>query len=96
MSVLDLAREDEELTVSVSDPFGQQEVVLPRVKRSARPREVVAQAVSSMSLPPNVQWALRDDSSSRLLNEEDPLGEVAGQSGPEVRLTLQPDAGLGG
>jgi hypothetical protein len=95
MSVAELAREDDELTVSVADPFGQQEVVLPRVKRSARPREVAAMAASSMSLPPNVQWALRDDASSRLLNDEDALGAFAAQDEPSVRLTLQPDASLG-
>lgn len=83
------------LTVEVNDPTGQQQVLLEGVRPSATVNEIVAMALSEMQLPPNIDWDLRDESSSRLLPEKQQLGDVAGQQSPHVRVTMQPNAGLG-
>mgnify|MGYP000685405968 CR=1 FL=1 len=87
--------DEEELSVEVSDPSYQQQVVLPRVKRSARPREVIEMAMASLNLPPHIQWDLRDEVSSRLLTDDQSIGDVAQDTEPNVRVVMQPDAGLG-
>ena len=46
-----------------------------------------------MTLPPNVPWLLRDNSTARLLRGDQPVGDVAREG--KVDLTLQPDASLG-
>jgi hypothetical protein len=83
------------LTVEVSDPNGQQQVLLEGVRPSATVNEVVAMAMSELRLPPNVDWNLRDDATSRLLPEQQPIGDIATQASPHVKVTMQPDAGLG-
>ena len=83
------------LTVEVNDPTGQQQVVLDGVRPTATSKEIVAMALSKMQLPPNIDWDLRDESSSRLLPEKQQFGDVAKQESPHVRVTMQPNAGLG-
>lgn len=83
------------LTVEVNDPTGQQQVVLEGVRPTATAGEVMARAASEMQLPPNIDWDLRDEDSSRLLNEKQSVGEVASEQSPHVRVTMQPNAGLG-
>lgn len=82
------------LTVEVSDPNGQQHVLLEGVRPTATVNEVVAMAMTELRLPPNVDWNLRDDVTSRLLPEQQSIGDVAKEN-PHVKVTLQPDAGLG-
>ena len=55
----------------------------------------MARAMSEFRLPPHLAFNLRDHTTSRLLAEEQPIGEVAGAEEPHVRVSLQPDAGLG-
>jgi hypothetical protein len=86
---------EERLTVEVRDPNGQQQVRFDGVRRSATVHEIVARAVSELRLPPHIVFGLRHDATSRLLAEKQPIGEVAGKEAPHVRVTMQPDAGLG-
>jgi hypothetical protein len=86
---------EEPLTVEVNDPFGQHQVVLEGVRPTTTANEILAMAMSEMQLPPNVTWDLRDEGTSRLLNEKQPLSDLADEEAPHVRLTMQPNAGLG-
>ena len=83
------------LIVEVGDPTGQQQVLLEGVRPSATAEEVVAMALSAMQLPPNIDWDLRDETTSRLLPQKQAIGEFARGTAPHVRVTMQPDAGLG-
>jgi hypothetical protein len=83
------------LTVEVNDPIGHQQVKLEGIRPTVTVKEIVAMAVSEMQLPPNIDWDLRDDNSSRLLPEQQQVGKVARQESPHVRATMQPNAGLG-
>jgi hypothetical protein len=83
------------LAVEVRDPIGQQSVRLDGVQESATAGEVVAMAASELRLPPSVSYALRHDVTSRLLPEGQTMADVAGEEEPHVRVTMQPDAGLG-
>jgi len=83
------------LTVEVNDPFGQHQLVLEGVRPTVTANEILAMAMSEMQLPPNIDWDLRDESTSRLLNEKQPMGDLVGEEAPHVRLTMQPNAGLG-
>ena len=82
------------LTIEVADPTGHQTVLLQGLQSSVTARDVASMAISSMQLPPNVTWDLRDEKSSRLLPENQQMGELADEASPNVRLQLQPDAGL--
>jgi hypothetical protein len=85
----------ERLTVEVSDPIGQQQVLLEGVRPTATVNEIMARAMSEFRLPPHLAFNLREHTTSRLLPDEQPIGEVAGEEAPHVRVTMQPDAGLG-
>jgi len=82
------------IDVEVSDPTGHQQVLLQGIAATTTAQEVTMMAIASMQLPPNVQWDIRDEGSSRLLSEDQPIGEVARETAPHVRVQLQPDAGL--
>ena len=57
------------------------------------PAGVVASVLAErLALPQNTPWALRDDTTSRYLEEDRPIGE---QIGPDARLTVTPKAHLG-
>lgn len=83
------------LTVEVSDPIGQQSVVLEGVSPKATARQIVAMALSELRLPADVVWDLRDEATSRLLSDEQKAGDLARDTIPHVQVTLQPNAGLG-
>ena len=85
----------ERLTVVVSDPIGQQQVRLEGVQPSATANEIVAMAMSELRLPPNLVFNLRDNATSRLVSESQAIGDIAAKEVPHVRVTMQPDAGLG-
>lgn len=88
------ADEVDQLTVEVSDPTGQEQVLLEGIRPTATVREVLAMAIADLKLPPNIVWDLRDDETSRLLGPDLPIGEFAAETAPHVRATMQPDAGL--
>jgi len=83
-----------DLTITVSDPTGHQQVVLEGIQATVTAKDVTHMAISSMQLPPNVTWDLRDEKTSRLLSENQSMGELADEMSPTVQLQLQPDAGL--
>lgn len=95
MSAVAAPRKRRRLSIEVRDPIGQQSVRLDGVEESATAGEVVAMAASELRLPPSVGYALRHDVSSRLLPEGQAMADVAGDEEPHVRVTMQPDAGLG-
>ena len=81
-------------TVEVRDPTGHQSVLLEGLQRSATVAEIRDRAMSQLRLPADVDWNLRHESTGRLLQEDQRLGDFAdGQ--PQIELRLQPDAGLG-
>lgn len=76
-----------------ADVTGTYRVVADDVQRSL-PAGAVAQALASrMSLPENVPWGLRDDSTSAFLDDERPIGE---QIEPGTSVTVTPKTHLGG
>ena len=83
------------LTVEVSDPTGQQTMLLEGIRPTATVNEIVARAMSEMRLPDEVEWNLRHEETSRLLPQQQRIGEIAREASPNVRVTMQPDAGLG-
>jgi hypothetical protein len=83
------------LTVEVSDPTGQQTMLLEGIRSSATVNEILSRAMSEMRLPDEVEWNLRDEETSRLLPSQQRIGDVAREVSPHVRVTMQPDAGLG-
>ncbi len=95
-AVLDAPAPVDELTIEVSDPTGFQHVTLEGVRASATTSDIVAMASGALRLPQNVLWDIRDDHSSRLLPPDSPIGDVAGQEAPHLKVTMQPDAGLAG
>lgn len=82
------------LTVEVEGPDGQRSVTLNGIRPTATANDVAAMAVSSLRLPPSIKWDLREEKTSRLLPPTQPIGEVADESVPNVRVAVQPDAGL--
>ncbi len=94
MPVLE-ALADETLTVEVNDPFGQHQVMLEGVRPSTTANEILAMALAELQLPPNIDWDLRDETTSRLLTEKQPMSGLVTEEAPQVRLTMQPNAGLG-
>lgn len=83
------------LNVVVNDPIGQRKVRLNGVGPGIRAKEIVALAASSLRLPPNIVFNLRDDVTSRLLPENQPMESLAQEEENDVQVSLQPDAGLG-
>jgi hypothetical protein len=53
---------------------------------------VAASLVASMSLPQNVPYGLRDDSTGAFLDDAKPIGE---QIGPNAKVTITPKTHLG-
>jgi len=53
---------------------------------------VASSLAAWMKLPDNVPWGLRDDSSSRFLDDELPVGD---QIRPGARVTVTPKTHLG-
>jgi len=53
---------------------------------------VVASLVASMSLPQNVPYGLRDESTGAFLDDAKPIGE---QIGPDAKVTVTPKTHLG-
>lgn len=83
----------ETVDVFVSDLTRQQKLHLEEVGVSTAAAEVAGWSKARMALAPDVEFVLRDDSTARLLNPQQPVGELAREG--RVELTLQPDARLG-
>ena len=80
------------LSLRASDVTGTQTVEASDVQYDL-PAGVVASALADgMSLPSNVAWALRDDTTTVFLDDALPIGE---QIAPDAQLTVTPKAHLG-
>ncbi len=61
--------------------------------QSTLPAGAVAKSIAaSLQLPDNVPWGLRDDVTSRFLEDSKPIGE---QIGPSAKVSLTPKTHLG-
>ena len=79
-------------TLEAVDVTRTQSVVAEDIQPSL-PAEAVARALAArMSLPLNVPWALRDDSTSAFLDDRTPIGE---QLAPGSQVTVVPKTHLG-
>jgi hypothetical protein len=87
--------DDTFVTVEVFDPNRHKSVLLEGLRSSATMAEVKARALAGLKLESGVEWNLRHDQTARLLQEEQRLGELTGDRGTQLSLTMQPDAGLG-
>lgn len=81
------------LEVEVSDLIGQQRVRFNNVAPETPIEDLLGLSKTKLSLPPVVDWWLRDNASARLLRNDEVVGDVAREG--KVDLTLQPDVRLG-
>jgi hypothetical protein len=81
-------------TVQVRDPNGHRSVFLEGLRGSATVAEIRARAMSELRLTQQTDWNVRQDSTGRLLREDQRLEEFADQKA-QMSFTMQPDAGLG-
>jgi hypothetical protein len=81
-------------TVEVRSPNGQRTVFLEGITPATPLKEIRARALSELRLTEEVDWNVRDDRTGRLLHEDERLDDLA-ESGTQIKLTMQPDAGLG-
>jgi hypothetical protein len=96
MSTMEKTERETLHIVQVHDPNRQRSVLLEGVKASDTFKDIRARAVSELRLTAEVEWNVRDDSSGRLLHEDQRFGELLGRAdSQQVALTMQPDAGLG-
>jgi hypothetical protein len=79
------------LRFQVGNVTGTQELPF-EVVSGVSVRSVADAIASRMTLPSDVPWALRDDSSSTYLDDERPIG---GQIKPGSHVTITPRAHLG-
>lgn len=84
----------EPLEIHVADPSGYQRVTLRGVRPTATAADVVAMATSTLKLPTQVPFDLRHDKTTRLIEPDKILSELADEKAPHLSVTLQPDAGL--
>jgi hypothetical protein len=81
-------------TVHVRDANGQRSIPLEGLPASATVAEIRARASKELALFENVDWNVRHEATGRLLQEDQRLGEFAGDE-TEVTLSMQPEIGLG-
>lgn len=80
-------------TVEVFDPDGHRSVLLEGLKPSSTVAEIQARAMSGLKLSGVHPWNLRDESTGRLLLEQQRLADISSET--HVTFAMQPDAGLG-
>ena len=75
------------------DVIGQQKVHFRHVRPTTPVADLIGLSRSRLALPPVVDFQMRDNWSSRLLDNDQQIGDVAREG--KVELTLQPDVRLG-
>lgn len=80
--------------VEIRDLTGQQTVRLKGLRPETPIADIMGLSKAGMTLPPSTEWNLRDERSSRLLRQEQTIGEVAGRQNM-AELRIQPEARLG-
>ena len=86
-------RNDGNVEIEVSDVVGQQRIRIKDVRPTTPVSDLIGISKSRLALPPVVDFQMRDNLSSRLLNNDQEIGEVAREG--KAKLTLQPDIRLG-
>jgi hypothetical protein len=81
------------LEIHVSDPSGHQRVTLRNVRRTATAADIVAMATATLKLP-EIAYEIRHDRTSRLIESDTIVSELAEEHAPHLEVSLQPDAGL--
>ena len=80
------------LSFSATDVTGMHELDFDGVDGHRRTGDVAMSVAEAMELPTSAPWALRDEQSARMLEEERPLGA---QIRAKSRLVLIPKSHLG-
>lgn len=80
------------LTLTAHDVTETQELVLDGVQRDLPAGALAETLARRMALPDDVPWALRDNVTSRVLDEKLPIGD---QLSPAGSLTVFPRTHLG-
>lgn len=80
------------LSFSAQDVTGTKLLQFEGVDGHRLAGDVAMSVASMMELPTNTPWALRDDSSARMLEEDRPIGV---QVGPQAKLVVIPKSHLG-
>ena len=84
-------RSDATLTFQAADVTGTH-TATANVQQSLPAHAVVESLVASMSLPQNVPYGLRDESTGAFLDDAKPIGEQIGQ---DAKLSITPKTHLG-
>ena len=79
------------LTFSAADVTGTH-ISKANVQRSLPARAIVDSLVASMSLPANIPYGLRDESTGAFLDDAKAIGE---QIGADAKVTVTPKTHLG-
>jgi len=80
------------VSFEAADVTGTHRVIAKQVQRDLPAGAVAKSLAVRMSMPQNVPWALRDDSTSAYLDESRPIGD---QIKPGAKVTLTPKTHLG-
>lgn len=83
----------EALEVKVRDFLGHRTVTLRDLDPDTPALDLLGYSKTSLGLPPDVEWQLRDNATARIVRPNQPIGAVARQG--KADLTAQPDAHLG-
>ena len=69
---------DESLDIEVSDVIGQQKVHFRHVRPTTPVADLIGLSRSRLALPPVVDFQMRDNWSSRLLDNDQQIGDASG------------------
>ena len=95
MSIASILESDATISAEIREPNGQRSVLLEQLRGFGDNCGAQSAAQSELRLEAEVDWNLRDDRTGRILRDDQRVGEFADRLEPRVRLTMQPDAGLG-
>ncbi len=80
------------LDFTATDVTGTNELEFPSIDGYRLTSDVATSVAEAMELPTTVPWALRDDDSARMLQDDRPLGS---QIRPGAKLVVIPKSHLG-
>ncbi len=81
------------LSFHVSDVTGLRAMEVSDIQPSTATSEVAAALAARLDLPTNVPWGLRSSRTSRVLDDDEPIGEQIAQEGE--RVSVMPKTHLG-
>lgn len=80
------------LEFTATDVTGSNFLEFPAIDGYRLTEDVASSVAEAMELPTNVPWALRDDESARMLQDDRPIGS---QIRPKAKLIVIPKSHLG-